>query len=120
MGLKLIFWHDKQDNEFHRRIIEGVKLNSACRSSKCCHHFLNPVGSGSLAGAARLTSGISACAAGITTCVFCSSICAKAASGRRTCRWWHEERDYPGHTYFGQSDADDDSREFPLAGIRRL
>src|SRR5437879_13874782 len=44
MRLELIFWHDKQDNEFHRRIIQGVKLDSACRSSKRSDDFLKPIG----------------------------------------------------------------------------
>jgi hypothetical protein len=44
MRLELIFWHDKQNNEFHRRIIQGVKLDSACRSSKRSDDFLKPIG----------------------------------------------------------------------------
>src|SRR5436190_22281624 len=44
MRLELIFWYNKQDNEFHRRIIQGVKLDSAGRSSKRSDDFLKPIG----------------------------------------------------------------------------
>ena len=44
MRLKLILWHNKQDNEFHWSIIQGVKLDSAGRSSKRSHDLFKPIG----------------------------------------------------------------------------
>ena len=44
MGLKLIFWHDEENHEFHRRIIECIKLNTGAGSSECGNDFVQPIG----------------------------------------------------------------------------
>src|ERR1700676_5285809 len=42
--LKLILRHDEENDEFHRRGIEGVEFNPSCRSSKSCHYFIEAIG----------------------------------------------------------------------------
>src|SRR5580693_5740306 len=44
MRLKLIFRHDEEDDEFHRRIIQCVELDSRGRSSKSRDYLVEPVG----------------------------------------------------------------------------
>src|SRR5436190_23245620 len=43
MHLKLIFLHDEKDNEFYRRIIQRIKLDPGCRSSKSGHNLLDAI-----------------------------------------------------------------------------
>src|SRR5206468_3998465 len=43
MRLKLIFRHDEKDDEFHRRVIERIKLNTVGGSSESGNDLIEPV-----------------------------------------------------------------------------
>ena len=42
--LKLIFWYDKKNNEFHGRVIQRVELDPFGGPSERSHHFVEPIG----------------------------------------------------------------------------
>src|SRR5438128_10253204 len=44
VGLKLIFGHNEKNDEFHRSIIERIKLDASCRSPERGDDFIEPVG----------------------------------------------------------------------------
>ena len=44
MSLELIFRDNEKHDEFHRRVVERVKLNAGGGSAECGHDFLEPVG----------------------------------------------------------------------------
>ena len=44
MRLELVLWNNEKDDEFHRRVVEGVELDPGCRSSKSRNYVIDAVG----------------------------------------------------------------------------